>query len=560
MASIPTVGRARMELRFLGPLHELVAAGLHRPSFEALCRGEAVIRDTTIDRAYLLKVLDEEVTRPFGQPLRPILELVLNGADAGAALQRREPLRSDPACRVIDVEVEDAEVTVIDRGEGMNIATILSRLLVPFATDRLAGVDIGRFGVGFFSVLGFGIADPASFALHVETGDGIEGWSIRVVAGGRSAGSLIISLRAISARQGTRVKIGSALLDATSVRAYLRDALHFFPLERAILRVDGLATNDGAMISGGTLFEDLVDPPEGTRFDPSFLGRFHLGGRALVPGITAATYHAGVKVEPCFAIGELALVDFPGAVELTEGRDALKPGPAFAAVVAAFHRRLIHLGLGAAKARRPRIAELAAQISALMLQSSAWETVAPEMAQALLGEGCHLVCPDRVEALLGFLGPDVGTRLFVPESFWAEREWHAFLPGERELLEDELTIGPVETLAGLARRRPDLTGLSVLLARLERPGDQAVALAQGRLRAAGSLPCLGTRRAVLVRADSPSVQAPRSWADVYALRIAFDRAMGTPEPDVERDLIVAAPIRTVGPITAGTTGTGGTRS
>src|SRR5512143_927042 len=120
MASIPTVGRARMELRFLGPLHELVAAGLHRPSFEALCRGEAVLRETSIDRAYLLKVLDEEVTRPFVQPLRPVLKIVLNGADAGAARAKREACGADPACRVIDVEVDDAEVTVIDRGEGMN--------------------------------------------------------------------------------------------------------------------------------------------------------------------------------------------------------------------------------------------------------------------------------------------------------------------------------------------------------------------------------------------------------------------------------------------------------
>jgi hypothetical protein len=559
MASIPTVGRARMELRFLGPLHELVAVGLHRPSFEALCRGEAVLRETSIDRAYLLKVLDEEVTRPFGQPLRPVLELVLNAADAGAALARCGT-PADAACRVVDVEVEDAEVTVVDRGEGMSVATILSRLLVPFATDRVAGVDIGRFGVGFFSVLGFGIADPASFALHVETGDGVEGWSIRVVAGGRSAASLIISLRSISPRQGTRVKIGSALLDATHVRSYLRDALHFFPLERAILRVDGVATNDGSTISGGTLFEDRVEPPDSTRFDPPLLGRFHLGGRALVPGITAATYHCGVKVEPCFAVGELALIDFPGAVDLTEGRDAIKPGPAFTAVVAAFHRRLIHLGAGAAPATRPRIAELAAQISALMLQSGAWETVAPEMAYALLGEGRHLVSPDRLEGLLGFFGPDIAARLFVPESFWAEREWHAFLPGERELLDDELVIGPVESLAGLARRRPDLLGLSALVARVDRPGEQAAALAQGRLRAAGPLPCLGTRRAVLIRADAPAVQSPRSWADVYALRIAFDRAIGLPEPDVERDLIVAAPIRTIGPITAAPAGTGGTRS
>ncbi len=165
----------------------------------------------------------------------------------------------------------------------MNIATILSRLLVPFATDRVAGLDIGRFGVGFFSVLGFGIADPASFTLHVETGTASRAGR-SASSRGRSAGALIISLRAISPRQGTRVKVGSALLDASQVRSYLRDALHFFPLEKAILRVDGIATNDGATISGGTLFEDRVESPEGTRCDPPLRGRFHLGGRGLVRG------------------------------------------------------------------------------------------------------------------------------------------------------------------------------------------------------------------------------------------------------------------------------------
>src|SRR5206468_189338 len=160
----------------------------------------------------------------------------------------------------------------------------------------------------------------------------------------------------------------------------------------------------------------------------------------------------------CFALGELALLDFPGAVELTEGRDALKPTPAFSRLVKAFYQRLLRIGEEphATPQSRQRLAELAAQISALMLQSTAWNEIAPELARRLLGPQRHLVSPDRAEAIIGFLGPKISERLFVPESFWAEREWHGYVPGERELLEDELAIDGPESLANLSRRRPDL--------------------------------------------------------------------------------------------------------
>src|SRR6185503_10748344 len=180
------LGRGRTEtpkapLRFVGPLHELVAAGLYRPTLEALCRGGGEDVASPIDRTYLLKMLDEEVGRQFGHPLRPLVELVLNGADAGPGQE---------ACCVVD-----------------------------------PGVDLGRFGVGFFSVLGLGLADPMSFSLHVETGDGAEGWSICVVASGNDVAALSAAVRGTPPRSGTRIKVTSALLDAGPVRAYLRDAL-----------------------------------------------------------------------------------------------------------------------------------------------------------------------------------------------------------------------------------------------------------------------------------------------------------------------------------------------
>ncbi len=337
-------------LRFLGPLPDLVAVGLHRPALAALVAGDPQVPAPPVDRAYLLKILDEEIGRPFGQPLRPVVELVLNAVDA---VQRGPTLGA-----AVDVTAADGWIEVSDAGEGMDLGAILSRLLLPFATDRVPGVHLGRFGVGFFSVLGFGLADPASFALDVETGDRRSGFLLRATARGRGAGSFLVSLHEIAPRAGTRVRVTSALLDAAVVRAYLEDALHFFPPERAVVRVAGVPLNDGSLVAGGRYFEDEVGP--GLR------GRFHLGGRALAPGITAATYHAGVKVRACYAVAELSLVDFPGAVELTEGRDALKPGPAFAAVAAAFHRRLARLGEEPDKdpAARLRVAEMRRRRSA----------------------------------------------------------------------------------------------------------------------------------------------------------------------------------------------------
>jgi hypothetical protein len=52
------------------------------------------------------------------------------------------------------------------------------------------------------------------------------------------------------------------------------------------------------------------------------------------------------------------------------------------------------------------------------------------------------------------------------------------------------------------------------------------------------LPCLGLRGIALVRDDAPLLAAPRTWTERYALSVAFARAAGRREPDLERDLIV----------------------
>lgn len=523
------------EICFLGSLHELVAIGLYRPSLDALVSGKRTIARPPMDRAYLLKVLEEETNRQFAHPLRPVVELILNAVDASNTRPGR-----------VDVRIGKGLVTVADNGVGMDLSAILSRLLIPFATDKRAGIDLGRFGVGFFSVIGLGLPDPSSLSIDIETGDGRCGYALSVRADGPEVSSLVCTIRRLAPLQGTIARLASALLDGDILRAYLRDTLHFFPSSRALIDVDGVAINDGRYVTGGRQFVDQV----GGHSSEKHRARYHIGGRGLAMGIGAATYHVGVKVEGCLAIPELSLIDFPGAVELTEGRDALKPCPTFHATAAGFYRRLAELGSAPNVPRKTadKLAELAGQISALMLRSNAWLEVAPELARRLLGSERYLVSIDRRELIVGFLGSTIEDRLFVPESFWAEREWQGIVPGERELFDTELELSPVESLASVVWRRPDLAGLCALAPRVDRADHVLVSLARGRRLPPGPLPCIGVRQTILVREDASSVKGLSGWSDFYALRVAFERACGTRESDLERELIVNEPLGRGGPV------------
>ncbi len=475
-------------LYFLGALHELVAVGLHRPALEALCAGQRDLAEPPIDRAYLL----QDPRRGDLPPVRAsrsgrLIELVLNAADAARAPQP-----------VVDVAVTDGRVEVSDAGVGMGLRATLSRLLIPFATDKRPGIDLGRFGVGFFSVLGLGLSiRRASACTHhrrrrrglgdPRRGLAQRGRGVRRARGRLGGGRASPRPRAARAHRRPHVLGAPDRAAARDARArhlgaardrhgprLLRDALHFFPASRALVLLDGAAVNDGRLISGGQLIQErvAVAPPgaaalearahlEDERGDAR-LARFHVGGRGLLPSISAATFHAGVKVDACLALAELALIDFPAAVELTEGRDALKVGPEFTAVATAFYRRLIELAAASGEGRRTRdrrLAEMAAQISALMLQSAGWDEVALDPARR----------PARPRALHGDPRAARGAAR-VPR---AERGRAAVRAGELlggarvaassarrapTLLEDELEIDAPETLSALARRRAAILG------------------------------------------------------------------------------------------------------
>ena len=120
------------------------------------CARVALPRDAAphappIDSVYLLKILDEEIAPTVLASAPPDGRARLNGVDSYG------PDATSP--RVVDVALGTAQVEVRDNGAGMSLLAILSRLLIPFATDKRPGIDLGRFGVGFFSVLGYGVLE-----------------------------------------------------------------------------------------------------------------------------------------------------------------------------------------------------------------------------------------------------------------------------------------------------------------------------------------------------------------------------------------------------------------
>ena len=524
------VTQATNDVIFDAPLVDLVANAMCRRCFESLSRERLPPTAPSVDPAYVRRILDEEISRPFSHPLRPVIELILNGVDAYAGRHGQ---------RIVDVTLAPGHVEVLDHGAGMSLATVLSRLLIPFATDKRDGEDLGRFGVGFLSALSYAIRDPASFSLEVATGNGTTSHVLRVTARSTKTEGLRASIAKAPLRHGTRVDLRASRLDPDSVRAYARETLHFLPDSKAVVRVSGSPINGGRSIDGGRLYiENLGE---------GHVARSHLGGRAVAPEIVAATHHAGVKLAST-ALRELVLVDFPGALPITEGRDAVEHGPLYDAVAIAFHRRLKRLSLSpnADTAAKHALAELAAKASALTFDSAGFAEVAAELADALLGDARYLVSPERAEAVVGFLGPHVASKLFVPQSFWAEREWYDYLPGETELVNEELFVDPPEPLSRAAARRPDLTGLGAIAGRAA--SDVTVALARARRAGPpGQLPCFACSGTVVIREDTASVREPRTWADLYALRAAFDRARGLREADVERAIIVSDPERKEAP-------------
>lgn len=151
-------------------------------------------------------------------PGRAVVELVSNGIDWSEAGQQ------------VDVLARDGVFEVADRGRGMDLLTIFERLLVPKLTaGTAAGARIGRFGIGFYTVLRHLVSaectNPADYRRYLVKGALVE--ILTCAASGEAhriqfavdGGRILVAVRRTEGVQenGTRIRVSSPKVKAASV-------------------------------------------------------------------------------------------------------------------------------------------------------------------------------------------------------------------------------------------------------------------------------------------------------------------------------------------------------
>ncbi|MBI4051762.1 MAG: ATP-binding protein, partial [Elusimicrobia bacterium] len=117
---------------------------------------------------YWRDLIDDFSHSQFADQTRPIVELITNSIDA---VQGEFP-------KEVEVNVDPQTGSLIlDRGRGMNLKEVLEKLLVPLLSGKEGQDLIGRFGVGFYSVLQY-LSTPGD-SIQIETSDGQE--AIRII-------------------------------------------------------------------------------------------------------------------------------------------------------------------------------------------------------------------------------------------------------------------------------------------------------------------------------------------------------------------------------------------
>lgn len=187
----------------------------------------------------------------FEESERPIIELVSNAVDAYRMLRKedqkgevevyllprtRSLLREDLRKRRASPEEKEAEsglclAVVMDEGCGMSPQGALFDLLVPLTTTKQGSDEtIGRFGVGFFSVLRY-LSHPRAH-VFVSTSDSRHTTEILIEPPSPSSknGSPEVSWNITkgTGRSGTRVEV-HGVIDRPGCEALLRRTFRFLP-------------------------------------------------------------------------------------------------------------------------------------------------------------------------------------------------------------------------------------------------------------------------------------------------------------------------------------------
>ena len=444
---------------------------------------------------YLAKILREEVEKQFSEPMRPLLELVLNAADA--KLDISSVLESDSSMfksnssglgsdfenvrKVAPFRVDvhtGLSFSVRDGGRGMSLCEILKLLLIPFNTEKDPLQDIGRFGVGFFSALQYCLHQPKSTVLQLMTSKEGAGHYMQIYSTGPKVEDLVCTLqRAESQSCGTHVKLKGHIMFEKDFFPYAYKYLHFFDTDRAQIYINnklvntfGCSRSDVSKPAVNTSPKVARDFTNGvlknsTVYDTKSLVQLEYQSYTMQQPIRVAInvesgvnhgfffYSQGVFVERIqedLMMRNISIhIDLPSIISLVEGRDEVKKDANFKKCLQETLKHVIihtknsqhdSLMLGIMREALPQFFEYCENYFPCD------EEFGKEALAAAFPTPMYFVPSLLSTRLTNFVDSKLNSLLYVPRSSTAEEFWQPLLMPYSVALEKSYTL--ISTIRG----------------------------------------------------------------------------------------------------------------
>ncbi len=253
----------------------------------------------TVRRSWKPADLEHDIQAQSAEANRSIIELTCNAIDANEGESRQ-----------VDVTVSETGYSVRDHGSGMNPYVILEKLMIPKVSGKTGKETIGRFGVGFYTVLSH-LKRKNDF-VRVETHDGQTGHIIEFKIHERTGDIFVHTEKNDELQKGTNVVVQAEDFDGGDAEKLCRELLEHNDRGDIIMNGERINKQEG--------FENIRGEQTGIKYSTEIGDKSKVS--IMVNGVVIET----INISGANVCHEVA-IDFPLNCSLPESRSELSVDP-----------------------------------------------------------------------------------------------------------------------------------------------------------------------------------------------------------------------------------------
>ncbi len=239
--------------------------------------------------------LEHDINAQSAEANRSIIELICNAIDANTEGKNR-----------VEVSIAKHGYSVRDHGSGMNPYVILEKLMIPKVSGKTGKETIGRFGIGFYTVLSH-LKRKTDF-VRIETHDGQTGHVVEFKIHERTGDVFVHTERDDKWEKGTNVTVQTENFDSQDAEKLCRELLAYNDRSNIIL--------NGKKLNKAENFESIRGERTGVQYSTE------CGDASKVSLMVNGVVIEHFNISGANLCKELA-VDLPLACSLPESRSEL---------------------------------------------------------------------------------------------------------------------------------------------------------------------------------------------------------------------------------------------